>query len=173
MLHKGTPFDPYASRKFGITKTFRRSGKQRKANGNNFLKWYNSRHVQILEKREGVALVYTHLNSEWLNLKTRTMTRELEKALAFISSRNVWLAPASEILNRFAAIKRVLLFNERDCVTVINEGNEPVEGLTLRVPPGNILRDGDVVLTGNAKGKTVLRTLKSGEARLLRRSRIA
>src|SRR5690606_2917697 len=109
IVRGGTPFDEYVRRKYGLLKAFRRSGRNTDSHGDGFVRWHSDRNLDALEKHNGLAIVYTHLNARWLDESTRAIKVSIRDRLAAIAARNVWLATASVILDRCAALERVCL----------------------------------------------------------------
>jgi len=127
----GSPFDNYALAKYGLLKGFRRSGRAKDACGNGFLRWYSMRNIDLLEKNLGLAIVYTHLNTNWLDRNSKKMRRDIEKRLEYIASKNVWLATASDILERFSDMRGIHIAYDDDWLKIINAGSQTVTGLTV------------------------------------------
>jgi hypothetical protein len=168
MLRAGTPFDSYAKQKYGLTKAFRRSGRREDADGNGFLEWYSDRNLDSLERQNGLALVYTHLNTRWLDRESGKMRHELEERLAAIASRNVWLATASTILDRFEGLGRVALATDGRWIKIANGGDRLIDRLTVIGASGSNLYAGDRMLTSNQRNKVVVGDLRPRETLVLR-----
>ena len=139
MIKGGTPFDTYALKKYGIIKAFRRTGRAEQANGEGFLKWYSKDNIDKLEKEGGIALVYTHMNSKWLDMKAREMRVEIKERLKYIASKDVWLASAGEILQRFKDISNVYASYDNTYLIIVNNGDCTIKGLTLIWKDGSLL----------------------------------
>jgi hypothetical protein len=168
MLRGGTPFDHYARDKFGLCKAFRRSGRREHADGHGFLQWYSDEKLDALERHNGLALVYTHLNTKWLDKQTGRMRDDLEERIAAIGSRNVWLATASNILDRFERIGSVCLAPQGAWLKVANGSGHLIEGLTLISPRGEGLCRGDDVLARNPRNKIVVGNIAPNETLVFR-----
>lgn len=152
----GTPIDHYARQKFGLAKAFRRSGRHQDAHGDGFLHWHTDKNLDALERHGGLALVYTHLNTRWLDKQTGEIRTDIRERLAAVASRNVWLATASSILDRFNDLDQVYVTRSGPWLKVVNANDRTVPGLTLNSTNGDRLWDGDRQLQPNSNGKTVL-----------------
>jgi hypothetical protein len=152
----GSPYDTYAKIKFGLNKAFRRSGRQEKADGDGFVEWYCNEHLDDLDARGGLAIVYTHLNSKWLDEETMKIRKDIEERLSAISSYHVWLETASNILNRFKLIDDLILVVSHRFITIVNPNNVEIKGLTIISKNSKKLYRNSEMLTVNSRGKIVL-----------------
>ena len=149
----GTPFDRYALKKFGLCKAFRRAGRREDADGDGFVKWFQDGHLDELERRGGLAIAYTHLNTKWLEPGAPRMRDDLRDRFAAIASRNVWLATATSILDRFAAIENVHLVADDRWLKIVNANDYAVSDLTLVAPRGKQLIQDERRRAANDRGK--------------------
>ena len=167
MMAGGTPFDRFAAKKYGLAKAFRRSGRRDPSSGDGFLAWYSKPHVDALEAEHGLALVYTHLNTKWLDRRSKTMRREIEECLAYIASKNVWLATAAQILNRFRLSENTQAERCGPWLRVTNQGAVPIGNVAVLAPRGVRVRcvesaDNECRVSEDHK-KVVIQTLGPGE----------
>lgn len=165
----GSPFDEYARRKYGLARAFRRSGLYRQADGSGFLEWYQDRHLDALEQHGGLAIVYTHLNTNWLDIESRRMRPALAARLAAVASRNVWLATASAILERLWAMKRVFIADDGDWVKIVNASDRQVDGLTVVSPRGEGLGNDTRRLPATRHRKVVVGAVRPFETLVFRK----
>jgi len=153
----GSPFNATVAEAFGIRKGFVRSGRAREATGDGFLDCYSQQNTQDLARRCGLALVYTHLDSGWLDPQTKQLRASIRQRLEFIASLNPWRMPAGRILDRFQLIATLSLHESDDVLVVSNAGGEPVCGVTLIAPAEDVaLRHGTQVLVPAADGRLVI-----------------
>ncbi|MEO8602859.1 MAG: hypothetical protein ABI629_09800 [bacterium] len=139
----GSPFNTAVAEAFGIRNGFVRSGRPRQADGDGFLTWYSREHTLDLARRCGTAIVYTHLDSAWIDPQTRQLRASIRERLAFIASLNPWLVPAGCILDRFRLFTTLSLRESEDALVVTNSGDAPVPGVTLIAPAAELgLRHG-------------------------------
>jgi len=131
IMNMDSPFDTYVLKKYGIVKGFRRSGKRENSSGDGFLVWYSKKNIDKLEKNGGLALVYTHMNTKWLNSEKSKMREDIKNRLEYIKNKNVWLAPAGVMLDRLRDQSNIHLSYSERWLKVINAGNRRVSGLTL------------------------------------------
>lgn len=164
----GSPLSAVAFERYGISKGFVRTGKWRNAGGHGFLEWYNEHTIDDLEKQNGIALVYTHLDFDWLDLGTKRMRRPLEERLAYLASKDGWFVPAGRILDRFVAVRELRLVCDEMSLRVTNPGRECLEGLTVVAPRGESLSVGDRIVKPNRNGKIVVGTIGAGETLVFR-----
>ena len=152
----GSPFDRYALKKYGLVKAFRRAGRQQHSDGDGFVEWFRDEHLDELERHNGLAIAYTHLNTRWLEPGVARMRRDLEQRFAAIASRNVWLATATTILDRFAALERLHLATDGRWLKIANANDSPVEALTIIAPPRCDLLRGEQRFSANARRRIVV-----------------
>jgi hypothetical protein len=129
------PFCPRAYRKFGILRAFLRSP-TKPSDGDGFLTAFDDRTCEALEKERGLAIVYTHLAIGWLDPQTRRLRHDIAERLKGLAQRNVWFAPASAILDRFAGIRQVELRSSATSVVLVNRSNMSLCDVTVVAPPG-------------------------------------
>ncbi|MDL1975895.1 MAG: hypothetical protein LWX55_14195, partial [Deltaproteobacteria bacterium] len=163
ILKTGSPFDYYSIGKYGLVKAFKRTGKSNKPNGDGFLEYYSEENITKLEKNNGLALVYTHFNTLWLDEKSIAMREEIKDRLKFIASRNVWLAPASEMLDRFKLIEHINITYDLEWLKVTNANEETVKSLTILAPKNKILLNDQGRIEKFIGRKIVIREIKSKE----------
>lgn len=71
-----------------------------------------------------------------------------------------WFVTASEIIDRFLALKNVVLFETEKAVYVINTGEADILGITLMCSPKTILYNNkNMSYVSNTQGEIVLNTL--------------
>ena len=71
-----------------------------------------------------------------------------------------WFVTASEIIDRFLALKNVVLFETEKAVYVINTGEADILGITLMCSHRTILYDSkNMSYVSNTQGEIVLNTL--------------
>lgn len=128
---RGTPLNEDVRTTYGIAKGFVRSGKWKPSNGDGFLQWYTQAHVDLLEADRGMALVYTHLDMEWLDPQTRQPREAIRKRLEYIAKKDGWFAPAGEILDRYEAMQKVSLAYGDNWVKLVNSNSFAIDGVTL------------------------------------------
>src|SRR5262249_13257877 len=97
-----------------------------------------------------------HLNTGWLDKQTGKMRPELRDRMAAIASRNVWLATASAMLDRFECLKHVRLTTDGRSLSVINEGDRFIERLTLVSPNGQALLKEGQALSSDKRNRVVV-----------------
>ena len=151
----GSPFHPRAARQYGIKKAFLRTGRWREGDGDGFLSWYSEEHIDSLEKNRGLALVYTHLDKNWLDPDTKTMRPAIKDRLRYLTSKNGWFVPAGTILDRVDAIRRLNLVYNKSHLKIVNAGSQTVEGLTLVSNRRRALRRGAQVFRPTVIGDIV------------------
>lgn len=135
----------HAESVYGLSKTFRRTGRWNAPGGNGFLECYTPNAIDQLESDEGTALVYTHLDDGWLDPATNAMRSEIRQRLESIASRPGWFAPASVILDRAKAVSQVTIQESDRYIHLINHGSQGIDdGLlvdatnSLRIPFGRL-----------------------------------
>ena len=152
--------DLTATRRFGLTKAFVRTGRRREARGDDFLKWYSEDHIDALE---GSALVYMHLDMGWLDLQTRQMRRPLAERLRYLASKPGWFAPASQILDRTRAVDGICLTTDGRRLLVENTTEHGVTELVLIAPARKSLRCGNEELRPNSSSRIVVPSVGAHE----------
>jgi hypothetical protein len=159
----GSPFNELARTRYGIVKGFVRSGKWRESNGDGFLSWYSEDHIEQLDRRGGLALVYTHLDAKWLDPRTRKMREPIAERLAHLAARNGWFAPAGRILDRMASMTHLRVVADARMLRVVNGGTEDVDGVTLVSPHARRLSRRNERLTLDGHGAVVVGIVRAGE----------
>jgi hypothetical protein len=152
----GSPFNRFAAERYGVRKAFTRTGKWKQATGDGFLDWYSEENIDALEKHEGMALVYTHLDEKWLDRETRAIRGDIEDRLRYMASKDGWFAPAGAILDRTQAVCGLKIDHHRESLTIANAGDEKVDGLTVVSKRGRSLREGNQTWKPGRGGKIVL-----------------
>lgn len=170
MRRGGSPFDGYARSRYGLLKAFRRSGTQKNAHGDGFAMWYSDRHIDLLEENGGLAIVYTHLNTRWIDRTNRTVWPSIQDQLVKIASRDAWLATASEILNRFQALERVYAVIDQGFLKIVNGNKCTISGLTINAPPGARLAHGGKKLAPVRDNRIVIGDIPPLETAVFRMS---
>ena len=158
------PFCPRAREKFGIERAFMRS-RAKSSDGDGFLEAFTPQDFDQIERCAGLVLLYTHLDFGWLDAGTRALREDIRARLADVAGRNVWFAPAGEILDRFACLRDVGLEVHSDRLTLSNQGHADVVGLTLIAPNGLTLAEGDQIYPVTPEGRIVIGTLPAQERR--------
>ena len=159
----GSPFSRFALEQYGIKKGFMRTGKWNEATGDGFLQWYSEKNIDSLEKNRGMALVYTHLDSKWLDPETRRIRSSIENRLRYLASKHGWFAPAGTILDRAQAIHRLKLHHNDTLLKVVNTSGERIDGLTVISNSGRSLRNGKKTWSPQRRGEIVLGTIFPGQ----------
>lgn len=130
------PFSDEPAKRYGYDKIFARTGKWKLADGDGFLQEYSTSNVDELERNRGIALVYTHLDSKWLDPDTHKMRGSLSDRLKYITSKNGWFVPASTILDRVIAMRELSLDVTNGYLRVRNRGAEKIDAVTV-ISPGS------------------------------------
>ena len=137
--------NPRAESLYGLPKTFRRTGRWDAPGGDGFLDCYTPQNIHQLERDEGTALAYTHLDDGWLDTHTNAMRSDIRQRLESIASRPGWFAPAGVILDRDRAISHVTIQESHQCIHLVNHGSQSIDdGLLmdsnreLRIPFGRL-----------------------------------
>lgn len=160
----GAPFSNEESQHYGLDKVFMRTGKWHKADGDGFLDEYSEANVDDLERNRGIALVYTHLDSKWLDAGTHKMRAPICDRLRYITSKNGWFAPASVILDRVTAMKQVSLDTRGGYVTIRNRGAQAIDSVTVISPAGVSLCKRNAALRPGPRGDIVVGNIKARES---------
>ena len=63
-----------------------------------FLKLMDKKNIDLLEKQGGLSIVYTHFGCGFQD-KNGVLNKEFKEKMAYLSTKNGWFAPASEILD--------------------------------------------------------------------------
>lgn len=159
----GSPFNTVAAERYGIAKAFLRTGRWREADGDGFLSWYSEENIDALEKDRGLALVYMHLDSKWLDAETRKMRAPIKKRLRYLASKNGWLVPAGVILDRVRAVHKLKLYHTEKSLKLVNTGSGVIDGLTLISNRNWSLRSRKKHWRPGPRGDIVLGTIHPGE----------
>lgn len=163
MAANGSPFSRFALERYGIKKGFMRTGKWKEATGDGFLQWYSEKNIDSLEKNRGMALVYTHLDSKWLDPQTRKIRSSIENRLRYLASKHGWFASAGTILDRAQAVHRLRLYRNETLLKIVNTSRERIDGLTIISNRGRGLRSGDKTWRPARRGEIVVGTILPGE----------
>jgi hypothetical protein len=158
----GSPFNGLAVARYGIKKAFMRTGRWKEAGGDGFLQWYSEANIDSLARNGGLALVYTHLDSRWLDPETRKLRGAIQSRLRYIASKPGWFVPAGTILRRVETVRRLTLRYDPNSLTITNATRERIDGLTLISNGGKSLRRADKVWRPS-RGKIVLGTIRPAE----------
>jgi peptidoglycan/xylan/chitin deacetylase (PgdA/CDA1 family) len=161
----GSPFNTVAAARYGIAKAFLRTGRWREADGDGFLSWYSEENIDALEQDRGLALVYMHLDSKWLDVEARKMRTPIKERLRYLASKNGWFVPAGVILDRVRAVHKLKLYHSKKSLKLVNTGSDTIDGLTLTSNRNKSLcnrekqwhpgRRGDIVLGAIHPGETL------------------
>ena len=159
----GSPFNHAAVEQYGIQKAFLRSGRWKEGDGDGFLSHYSEDHIDALERNRGLALVYTHLDHNWLDFGTRKMRAVIKDRLAYLAAKNGWFVPAGGILDRLHAVQKLTLHHDKYSLTIVNNGTEEVEGLTVVSYKRRSLRRGNEIFNPTGRGDIVVGLINPGE----------
>lgn len=159
----GSPFSRFAADHYGIAKGFVRTGRWKEADGEGFLQWYSEENIDSLERNRGLALVYTHLDSQWLDPGTKQMRESIKNRLQYLAAKDGWFVPAGRILDRIQAVNNMKLFADDEFIKIINTGDQGLEGLTLIAKNQRSLCTSNEVLRPNQQGEIVVGTIEPGE----------
>jgi hypothetical protein len=158
-----SPFSRFALDTYGIHKGFVRSGKWQDSTGDGFLQWYSENNIDALENNRGMALVYTHLDSKWLDPQTRRIRSAIEARLRYLASKRAWFAPAGLILDRTQAIGRLKLYQSQTVLKIVNTGSERIDGLTIVSRRGKALTNSEKTWRPTRRGDIVIGSILPGE----------
>ena len=161
---KGGPFPELAFKRYGLTKAFMRTGKPQQADGDGFLEWYSTANIDELERNRGMALVYTHLDSKWLDEDTLRMRADICTRLRYLASKKGWFVPAGTILDRLCGMKSVALKVSRGKLEVQNRGQAAIDGVTVMSSTGLSLCGGKGVLRPGPRGDIVIGNVLPGKS---------
>jgi len=164
----GSPFSRFAADRYGIAKEFVRTGRWKEANGEGFLQWYSEKNIDSLEKNRGLALVYTHLDSQWLDPETKKMRESIRSRFRYLASKDGWFVPAGRILDRIQAINTIELSSDDELMKIINTGRQGLDGLTIISKNDKSLCKMNEVLRPNQQGEIVVGTIEPGETLLFK-----
>lgn len=159
----GSPFSTFAAEQYGIVKGFIRTGKWKEANGEGFLRWYSEGNIDSLEKNRGLALVYTHLDSQWLDPEIKKMRASIQSRLRYLAAKDGWFVPAGRILDRVWAMQSLALSYDDESVTISNTGSQTLDGVTVISSTGSSLCKIGEVLRPNRQGEIVIGTIRASE----------
>ena len=165
---KGAPFSNEEAKRYQYEKVFARTGKWRLSDGDGFLQAYSESNVDDLERNRGIALVYTHLDSRWLDPQTRKMRTSLAERLRYISSKNGWFVPAGEILDRVMAMRNLALDVHGGYVHIRNRGEEAIKAVTVISPAGAGLCQSQRILHPGPLGDIVVGDIRANESLIFR-----
>jgi hypothetical protein len=159
----GSPFSKFAADHYGIAKGFVRTGGWKEADGEGFLQWYSEENIDSLERNRGLALVYTHLDSQWLDSGTKKMRESIKNRLQYLASKDGWFVPAGKILDRMQAVNGLELSTDDALIKIINTGHQRLDGLTIIARNPRSLCTINEVLKPNQQGEVVVGTIEPGE----------
>jgi hypothetical protein len=160
----GAPFSDEGARRYHYEKVFSRTGKWRLSDGDGFLREYSESNIDDLERNRGIALVYTHLDSKWLDSDTRKMRAPLAERLRYITSKNGWFVPAGAILDRVKAMRNLSLDSGRGYVRIRNRGPETITAVTVISPAGASLCQTRRALHPGPSGDIVVGDIRANES---------
>lgn len=129
---EASPIDHRARQHYGLDRAFVRTGGWKNADGDGFLRAYSTANLDALERGDGLALVYSHLDAGWLDPATGQMRADLRRRLEELAARPGWFAPAGEILDRVAAADAVTIRRDGRALAITNPGATRIERLLLR-----------------------------------------
>lgn len=132
ILPTASPLNRLALERFALPKAFVRTGAWSAGDGDGFLRCYSPENLDSLERDEGIALVYTHLDRGWLDPSTRRMRADIEARLRSLAARPGWFAPAGEILDRASAVEAVEVVSDARRVRLTNRSDTRLERPVLR-----------------------------------------
>jgi hypothetical protein len=161
---KVAPFSDESAKRYGFDKIFTRTGKWHLADGDGFLQEYSVANIDDLERNRGIALVYTHLDSKWLDPDTRKMRTSLSQRLRYLASKNGWFAPAGTILDRVRAMHELSLDSGGGYVRIRNRGTQTIDAVTVVSPDGASLCKSKTTLRPGPRGDIVLGDIKANES---------
>jgi hypothetical protein len=134
------------------------------AGGKEFLECYSHENIDALVANRGVAMVYTHLNFDWVDLETGMVREPIRERLAYLRGWNGWFTTGSDILDRFRAIEDIDLVQSEFLITLTNNGKDTLESVSLIVDQHDlILNIHNQVLKPNNDGLVPVGDLKSRE----------
>lgn len=164
----GSPFSRFALNQYGIAKGFIRTGKWKEATGEGFLEWYSEENIDSLEKNRGLALVYMHLDSNWLDSGTKKIRESIKSRLRYLASKDGWFVPAGRILDRVQAVNRIELSYDDQFMVIVNTGRQRLDGLTIISQNGRNLCKTNEMLRPNWQREIVVGTIRPGETLLFK-----
>jgi hypothetical protein len=127
-----SPFDEIAAQRWGTVNAFKRTGKWRRADGDGFLDFYSEQNIDALERDGGMALVYMHLNSGWLDPETRRMRAPLVDRLRYIAAKPGWFVPAGRMLDRARAVDGIRLSSSGSTLRLENTNAQTVTDVAVQ-----------------------------------------
>jgi peptidoglycan/xylan/chitin deacetylase (PgdA/CDA1 family) len=80
-------------------------------------------------KKDGLFTFYSHVETASENIE------ELSDFLGYATAKRVWVAPAGQIADWWISRSKLELTVEGDLITVKNNGDEPIEGVTVKISP--------------------------------------
>jgi len=161
---KAAPFSDESAKRYGFDKIFARTGKWKLADGDGFLLEYSVANIDDLERNRGIALVYTHLDSKWLDMDTRKMRAPLSERLRYVASKNGWFAPASTILDRVIAMRNLSLDSKGGYIRIRNRGAQTIDAVTVVSPDGASLCKAKTKFPPGPRGDIVVGAIKANES---------
>lgn len=126
------------------------------------------KNIEKLVKERGVCIAYTHFADGFtvkrddgqyvVNDTTKIQLKKLSK------QKDGWFVPASEILDRLLAMKKVVVHDRGDVMLISNYNDFPVPGITLLTKAGMILYGySGTAYQANMEGEILIGTLDAGE----------
>lgn len=137
-------------------------------NAEYFKKLLSDKNIKKLVKERGVCIVYTHFSdgfSEKQGDGTYIVKEPIRIQIEILSrQKEGWFAPASEILDRLLAMKKVIIQQKGKLILIFNYNGFPIPGITLLTKPGRVLYGykGDIY-TANEDGEISIGALGTGE----------
>jgi len=142
------------------------------SNGGNpeaFKKLLSDKNIKKLVSERGTSIVYAHLGYYFTHVSENNaweVTPEITTRLVKLSEQKEgWFVPASVILDRFLAMKNVVITETDNAFVISNANDFPIEGLTVLTQNDKVLydnnhkrydvtEDGEIIL-GTLPGKSV------------------
>lgn len=157
------PEKPYVNYWFSFSDAYR---------GDYFKKLLSDKKIDKLVRERGTCIAYTHFACGFqkkLPNGTYVINDGVKQKLVKLSQQKEgWFVPASEILDRFLAMKNVVLNDLGKTVVISNVNDFPIVGITLLTKPGEILYDSsDYALVANSEGEIVIGDLTPNQATVL------
>jgi hypothetical protein len=109
-----------------------------------FVRLLSNKNIDKLRKEHGACLIYTHFAKGFAEKKNgpyRLNERFVDVIMKLASHSNAWFPIASELLDRLLILKAITLEQHNFDVTIKNEHNSDIEGLTLKADPTVVLTD--------------------------------
>lgn len=137
---------------------------------NIFNSMLSAKNIKRLIKERGASIVYLHFYSFMNNGKLNETFKSRIKYIA--QQKDGWFVPASTLLDRLLAMKKVRLEVHDNSLVITNFNLFKVDGVTVLVHPYEVLYNSmGIPLKANREGEIVLDSLSQGETCLLMRDR--